>query len=359
MTLHQLTVRMLGTVTATAQTVLWASDIEATIAFLSERLSMRVDAVYPADSPHTYWMSGCGLSLQVRRGGSRELAGEQRLIVEHAESSELHGPDGLVVEFCPLLPPLPAVRPSGHLVVCRPDASAWSSGRAGMSYCDLLPDRFGGAVIASRIRVAGSGPVPDYVHHHHVTLQLIYCVQGAARLVYEDQGEPFVLQPGDCVLQPPHIRHRVLESWDDLEVLEISLPAEHVTQVDHHMTLPTSSHRPDRRFGGQRFARHQRELAEVAARPDGVTRRDLGIAAATDGAADVAVCSTQGGMIELTATSGLRILHAFSGAAALSVGDEAHTFAAGDTAVLPVGEAVELRCDEAVEWIDVHVAASR
>jgi quercetin dioxygenase-like cupin family protein len=197
------------------------------------------------------------------------------------------------------------------------------------------------------------------VHHHHVTLQLIYCVQGAARLVYEDQGEPFVLQPGDCVLQPPHIRHRVLESWDDLEVLEISLPAEHVTQVDHHMTLPTSSHRPERQFGGQRFVRHQRELAEVATTADGVARRDLGIAAATDGAADVAVCSTQGGMIELTATSGLRILHAFSGAAALSVGDEAHTFAAGDTAVLPVGEAVELRCDEAVEWIDVHVAASR
>ena len=42
-------------------------------------------------------------------------------------------------------------------------------------------------------------------------------------MVYEDQGEPFIMREGDCVLQPPQIRHRVLESSGPLEVIEVSL----------------------------------------------------------------------------------------------------------------------------------------
>ena len=51
--------------------------------------------------------------------------------------------------------------------------------------------------------------------------------RGWVRLVYEDQGEPFVLKAGDLVLQPPEIRHRVLESSTGLEVVEIASPAVH------------------------------------------------------------------------------------------------------------------------------------
>ncbi len=350
---------MLGAMTASAQVVVWASDPEATTAFLADKLAMRIDAVYPADSPHTYWMSGCGLRVQVRRRGADQVIGEQRLVVEGDNTAVLSGPDGLTVERGPRMPVLPPVRGASHVAVHRADVSNWSVGRAGMSYCDLLPDRLDGAVIASRIRVAGSGPVPDYVHHHHITLQLIYCVHGSARLVYEGQGDPFILQHGDCVLQPPHIRHRVLESWDDLEVLEISLPAEHVTQVDHGLTLPTTAFEPERSFGGQRFVRHQRAQATVETTEGGVTRRDLGIAAATDGMADAAVFSAAAGVVELAPASGLRILHSFRGVAQIMTADEANTFAAGDTAVVPVGNRVELRCDEPMEWIDVHVDTSR
>ena len=48
--------------------------------------------------------------------------------------------------------------------------------------------------------------------------------RGWVRVVYEDQGEPFVMEAGDLVLQPPGIRHRVLESSPGLEVVEITLP---------------------------------------------------------------------------------------------------------------------------------------
>ena len=78
-----------------------------------------------------------------------------------------------------------------------------------MLYRDLLPDRYGGLVIASHIHVPEGGNVSDYVHYHRVAFQLIFCVKGSARLVYEDQGEPFDLCAGDCVLQPPTLRHKV------------------------------------------------------------------------------------------------------------------------------------------------------
>jgi quercetin dioxygenase-like cupin family protein len=57
------------------------------------------------------------------------------------------------------------------------------------------------------------------------------------------------------VLQPPQIRHRVLESSAGLEVVEIGCPALHETIADHDMELPTTFD-PARKFNGQQFVRH-------------------------------------------------------------------------------------------------------
>ena len=151
---------------------------------------------------------------------------------------------------------------------------AWHRGRAGMDYRDLVPDRRGGELIASHIRIEQGGPVPDYVHYHDVRVQLIYCLRGWVRLVYEDQGEPFVMIVGDCVVQPPQIRHRVLECSAGLEVIEVAAPAVHTTHVDHELALPTA--RRDRTYSGQRF---------VWCRPGELER----VAAATGGLAEIRV----------------------------------------------------------------------
>ena len=97
-------------------------------------------------------------------------------------------------------------------------------GRAGMLYRDLIPGRLGGRYIASHITIPEGGPVADWVHFHRIALQMIFVRRGWVRVVYEDQGEPFVMNAGDLVLQPPEIRHRVLESSPGLEVVEISAP---------------------------------------------------------------------------------------------------------------------------------------
>jgi quercetin dioxygenase-like cupin family protein len=166
----------------------------------------------------------------------------------------------------------------------------WGTGRAGMQYRDLVADRLGGRLIASHIRILMGGPVPDYVHHHDVQFQLIYCYRGWVRVVYEDQGPSFILEAGDCVLQPPHIRHRVLKCSDNMEVIEVSSPAEHETFVDHELALPTPTLDANRSFLGQRFVRHQSSQAdwEPGSR-DGFLAKDTGIAKATNGLASVQV----------------------------------------------------------------------
>ena len=147
------------------------------------------------------------------------------------------------------------------------DQAPWIIGRAGMHYRDLVPDRLGGSIIASHIRIPDGGPVPDMVHFHKVGFQLIFCIHGWVDVVYEDQGDKMRLTAGDCFIQPPEIRHRVLEASDNVQVIEIGVPAEHVTEIDHDMDLPTPHFRPEREWQGQRFVFNQAEGAEWDAVP--------------------------------------------------------------------------------------------
>jgi len=135
------------------------------------------------------------------------------------------------------------------------NASPWVVGRAGMEYRKLLHyqnDRFG----ASHIRINEGGETSDYVHYHQLRFQMIYCCKGWAKMVYEDQGEPFIMNGGDCILQAPEIRHRVLSCQKGLEVIEINSPGMHMTARDHELTLPTGKLIPDRLFGGQKYVHY-------------------------------------------------------------------------------------------------------
>jgi mannose-6-phosphate isomerase-like protein (cupin superfamily) len=128
-----------------------------------------------------------------------------------------------------------------------------------MRYRDLIPTRLGGRYIASHIHIPSGGPVPDYVHYHHIFFQMIFCYKGWVKVVYEDQGLPFIMYPGDCVLQPPKIRHRVLEASENLEVIEIGSPAIHKTVQDFHLSLPTPQLNTERIYDGQKFVHYVHE----------------------------------------------------------------------------------------------------
>jgi quercetin dioxygenase-like cupin family protein len=188
-----------------------------------------------------------------------------------------------------------------------------STGRAGMQYRDLIPNRLNGQVIASHIRINDGGPVPDYVHYHKIRFQMIYCRAGWVRVVYEDQGPPLVLNAGDCVLQPPEIRHRVLESSAGAEVIEVGSPAEHETWVEHELSLPNDNVDAERIFGGQRFARHVAADAAWCDAGAGLEYRDTGILKASCDVGDVRVYRASNDATLATDPDAIRFLFVLNG----------------------------------------------
>ncbi|UYV36657.1 cupin domain-containing protein [Rhodobacteraceae bacterium D3-12] len=263
------------------------------IPFFTATLGMRMDMIYPADSPTVAVFSGHGLRLRIEKDAP-DPPGTLRILTDRPDSfangqRRLTAPNGTRVEIEPLDPPLHLPETVHSFAVRRlADEAPWVIGRAGMQYRDLIPDRLGGSIIASHIRIPDAGPVPDMVHFHKVGFQLIFCISGWVDVLYEDQGGLRRLYPGDCFIQPPEIRHRVVEASENLQVIEIGVPAEHVTEIDHDMTLPTPTERPDRLWHGQRFVHDIGKSAAWAPhRLPGFIARDTTINANTGGVAGV------------------------------------------------------------------------
>jgi quercetin dioxygenase-like cupin family protein len=196
---------------------------------------------------------------------------------------------------------------------------------------------------------------------------MIYCASGWVDVVYEDQGDAFRLAAGDCVLQPPGIRHRVLRASPDIEVIELSCPAVHDTISDHDLELPTGVVRPERAFGGQRFVRHVAAAAPTAPwLVPGLDARDTGIGAATGGLAGaVVVTATDPATVDagwLTHDDELVFDAVLGGAAELALrsaaGERTESLVAGDAVALPPG--TEWRWSawsDDVELLEVAVGA--
>ncbi|WP_226779418.1 cupin domain-containing protein [Oceaniglobus trochenteri] len=278
-----------------AEIRLSTQELRDDIPFFTKVLGMRLDMIYPADDPQVAVFSGHGLRLRVEKGADEPPA-TLRILTDDPHgfaggALELTAPNGTRVEIAELNPPLVMPQTVHSFVVRRlADQAPWVIGRAGMQYRDLIPDRLGGSIIASHIRIPDGGPVPDMVHYHTVGFQLIFCYRGWVDLVYEDQGPPFRLHAGNCVIQPPEIRHRVLFASDNIEVIEIGVPAEHVTTIDHDMDLPNERVNPERLFQGQRFVHHRAETADWKPfRVPGFTARDTTIAQHTGNVAGVQV----------------------------------------------------------------------
>ncbi len=271
------------------------SELRDDIPFFTKVLGMRMDMIYPADDPSTAVFSGHGLRLRVEKDAP-EQPGTIRILTSDPDGfadgqRSLLAPNGTRVEIEDRNPTMIMPETVHSFVVRRlKDQAPWIIGRAGMHYRDLVPDRLGGSIIASHIRIPDGGPVPDMVHFHKVGFQLIFCIHGWVDVVYEDQGPKMRLTAGDCFIQPPEIRHRVLEASDNVQVIEIGVPAEHVTEIDHDMQLPTPHLCPDREWQGQKFVYNQAKDAEwVPFRLPGYICRDTTIGANTKGVAGVQV----------------------------------------------------------------------
>jgi cupin domain len=103
--------------------------------------------------------------------------------------------------------------------------------RAYAQYRDLsIADATGGLAVAHVIKMIPpcDPAVVSKRHYHDVEFQMIYVLKGWIKGEYEGHGV-VTMREGSCWLQPPRIKHAVLDYSDDCELLEIVLPADFKT----------------------------------------------------------------------------------------------------------------------------------
>jgi uncharacterized cupin superfamily protein len=103
--------------------------------------------------------------------------------------------------------------------------------RAYAHYRDLgIGDASHGLAQAHVIRLIGPCNPAEVskLHFHDVDFQMVYVLKGWVKTYMEGQGET-LMQQGSAWTQPPRIKHLILDYSDDVELLEVILPAEFKT----------------------------------------------------------------------------------------------------------------------------------
>ena len=121
---------------------------------------------------------------------------------------------------------------------------------------------------------------------------LFYLRPSMGSYLLHGPGQPLDRSP---VSPSPCIFHRVLESSDGMEVIEVGCPAEHETRVDHEMVLPTTTVNRKRQFDAQQFVHHRVSGATWLSGPSNCFEtRDTGIGRATANLAAAVVLRSTG-----------------------------------------------------------------
>jgi len=103
--------------------------------------------------------------------------------------------------------------------------------RAYAKYRDLgIAEASQGLARAHVIRLIGPCDPAEVskLHFHDVDFQMVYVLKGWVKTYMEGQGETLMKQ-GSAWTKPPRIRHLIMDYSDDVELLEVILPAEFKT----------------------------------------------------------------------------------------------------------------------------------
>lgn len=344
-----------------AEVLLPTQDLRNDLPFFTHTLGMRLENIFPADNPVVASLSGHGLRIRIEKGAD-VAPGRLRILTDDPDSFaggvlSLVAPNGTQIEVVPLSPRVEEPQTQHEFCVRRlRDEAPWVIGRAGMHYRDLIPSRLGGSIIASHIRIPDGGPVPDMVHYHTIGFQLIFCYKGWVDVLYEDQGDMIRLQAGDCVTQPPGIRHRVCLASKNIEVIELGVPAEHVTTIDHELTLPNGKGNPKREWDGQSFVHYLKDNAKWKPfRIPGFTASDTGITKGTRGIAGIQVVRfAVGAPPPSRHDANIHFTFVMQGTMTLTAeGQQARDLQAGDAFVIPPGMLSQYtHCSNDLEFLE-------
>ena len=121
------------------------------------------------------------------------------------------------------------------LTISHSDTSAFTGAglRSFFEYRQLgIGDGTSGKFGAHVIRAVPGKHSSGQWHAHSLDFQMVYVTRGWVEFEYKDEGK-VTLRVGSSVLQPPGIVHREVRHSDDMELVEITSPAEfETTPVD-------------------------------------------------------------------------------------------------------------------------------
>ena len=103
--------------------------------------------------------------------------------------------------------------------------------RAYAKYRDLgVAEASQGLARAHVIRLIGPCDPAEVskLHFHDVDFQMVYVLRGWVKTYLEGQGET-LMKEGTSWTQPPRVKHLIMDYSDDVELLEVILPADFET----------------------------------------------------------------------------------------------------------------------------------
>lgn len=181
--------------TKSIRSLVAAPEFESGLEFFVNKLGFKIVMISPADNPNYAILNRDQFTIALDKSAKAQpLSIEIPIEDQSLIGTDLIGPNGTRVKYVPVIKRQNQVidlHPIAH--VSRISDTQWVHGRAGMSYRSLTGNH-NEISVASQIRIEGSGKVDDWVHYHDVSFQTLFCINGSAKLVYEDQGEPLCLR---------------------------------------------------------------------------------------------------------------------------------------------------------------------
>lgn len=129
--------------------------------------------------------------------------------------------------------PVKKVRPKQRIAVSHHREEDFKSDglRSYAKYRDLgIGEATHGLAHAQVIRLQGPCNPAEVskLHYHDIEFQMVYVLKGWVKTYMEGEGET-LMQTGSAWTQPPRVKHMILDYSDDVELLEVILPAEFKT----------------------------------------------------------------------------------------------------------------------------------
>jgi hypothetical protein len=129
--------------------------------------------------------------------------------------------------------PVKRIRPKQRIAVSHyRDEDFKADGlRAYAQYRDLgVAEASQGLARAHVIRLIGPCDPAEVskLHFHDVDFQMVYVLKGWVKTYMEGQGET-LMKEGTSWTQPPRVKHLIMDYSDDVELLEVILPADFET----------------------------------------------------------------------------------------------------------------------------------